>query len=63
MSRHEAVPGPLIGRFLQVLVAVFFPVIVVAGAVRAVTSPLFLLVEYQRPGFRRTALAFPLKSV
>ncbi|MET3172731.1 UNVERIFIED_ORG: integral membrane protein (TIGR01906 family) [Arthrobacter sp. UYCu721] len=50
-SGHEAVRGSLLGRFLQVLVAVFFPVIVVAGAVRAVTSPLFLWVEYQRPGF------------
>ena len=58
MSRHEAVPGPLIGRFLQVLVAVFFPVIVVAGAVRAVTSPLFLLVEYQRPGFPADSFGF-----
>ncbi|UKA68379.1 DUF1461 domain-containing protein [Arthrobacter sp. FW306-05-C] len=45
------VPGLLFGRFLQVVVAVFFPVIVVAGAVRAVTSPLFLWLEYQRPGF------------
>ena len=51
LRAHEAVPGSLFRRFLQVLVAVFFPVIVVAGAVRVVTSPLFLWIEYQRPGF------------
>lgn len=55
---HAAVPGSLFRRFLQVLVAVFFPVIVVAGAVRAVTSPLFLWVEYQRPGFPADSFGF-----
>ena len=36
---------------LQVLLAVFYPVILLVLAVRAVTSPLFLWVEYNRPGF------------
>ena len=57
-SGHEAARVSLFGQILQVLVAVFFPVIVVAGAVRAVTSPLFLWVEYQRPGFPGDSFGF-----
>ena len=57
-SGHEAARVSLPGRFLQVLVAVSFPVIVVAGAVRAVTSPLFLWIEYQRPGFPVDSFGF-----
>lgn len=55
---HEAGAGSLFRRFLQALVAAFFPVIVVAGAVRAVTSPLFLWMEYQRPGFPLDSFGF-----
>lgn len=55
---HEAPRVSLLGRFLQFLVVVFFPVIVVAGAVRAVTSPLFLWVDYQRPGFPADSFGF-----
>jgi integral membrane protein (TIGR01906 family) len=36
---------------MQVLLAVIYPVILLVLAVRAVTSPLFLWVEYNRPGF------------
>jgi integral membrane protein (TIGR01906 family) len=36
---------------MQVLLAVCFPVILLVLAVRAVASPLFLWVEYNRPGF------------
>ena len=36
---------------MQVLLAVCYPVILLVLAVRAVTSPLFLWVEYNRPGF------------
>ena len=36
---------------MQVLLAVCFPIILLVLAVRAVTSPLFLWVEYNRPGF------------
>ncbi|PNH86531.1 TIGR01906 family membrane protein [Arthrobacter sp. AFG20] len=42
---------PVLPRFLQVLLAVFYPIILLVLAVRAVTSPLFLWVEYHRPGF------------
>ena len=42
---------PITPRVMQVLLAVFYPVILLVLAVRAVTSPLFLWVEYNRPGF------------
>ncbi|MBP2266877.1 integral membrane protein (TIGR01906 family) [Pseudarthrobacter sp. PvP004] len=42
---------PMGPRIFQVLLAVFYPVILLVLAVRAVTSPLFLWVEYNRPGF------------
>lgn len=42
---------PVAPRVMQVLLAIFFPVILLILAVRAVTSPLFLWVEYNRPGF------------
>jgi integral membrane protein (TIGR01906 family) len=42
---------PVLPRVMQVLLAVFFPVVLLVLAVRAVTSPLFLWVEYHRPGF------------
>jgi integral membrane protein (TIGR01906 family) len=42
---------PVLPRFLQVLLAIFYPVILLVLAVRAVTSPLFLWAEYHRPGF------------
>nr|WP_242701456.1 TIGR01906 family membrane protein [Arthrobacter cavernae] len=42
---------PAAPRVFQVLLAVFYPVILLVLAVRAVTSALFLWVEYNRPGF------------
>lgn len=42
---------PVAPRVMQVLLAVFFPLVLLILAVRAVTSPLFLWVEYNRPGF------------
>lgn len=42
---------PVAPRVMQVLLAVCYPVILLVLAVRAVTSPLFLWVEYNRPGF------------
>ncbi|GAA3405186.1 TIGR01906 family membrane protein [Pseudarthrobacter polychromogenes] len=42
---------PVAPRLMQVLLAVFFPLVLLILAVRAVTSPLFLWVEYNRPGF------------
>lgn len=42
---------PVAPRVMQVILAVCFPIILLVVAVRAVTSPLFLWVEYNRPGF------------
>ncbi|WP_406633294.1 TIGR01906 family membrane protein [Pseudarthrobacter quantipunctorum] len=42
---------PVAPRVMQVLLAIFFPLVLLILAVRAVTSPLFLWVEYNRPGF------------
>jgi len=42
---------PVAPRVMQVLLAIFYPLILLILAVRAVTSPLFLWVEYNRPGF------------
>lgn len=58
-QRDEAVAAkPLLPRILQVLVAIFFPVILLAAAVRAVATPLFLWVEYHRPGFPADSYGF-----
>lgn len=48
---HAANAKPVAPRVMQVLLAVCFPVILLVLAVRAVASPLFLWVEYNRPGF------------
>ncbi|SDK41000.1 TIGR01906 family membrane protein [Arthrobacter sp. ok362] len=51
-EREQAAKAkPVLPRVMQVLLAVFYPVILLVLAVRAVTSPLFLWVEYNRPGF------------
>lgn len=51
-ARDEALEGPRSGpRVLQVLLALFFPIVVLIAAVRAVASPVFLWIEYHRPGF------------
>lgn len=42
---------PVAPRVMQVVLAIIYPVILLILAVRAVTSPLFLWVEYNRPGF------------
>ncbi|MEO5317077.1 TIGR01906 family membrane protein [Arthrobacter sp. CC3] len=42
---------PVLPRVMQVLLAVFYPLVLLVLAVRAVASPLFLWVEYNRPGF------------
>lgn len=42
---------PVAPRVMQVLLAIIYPVILLVLAVRAVTSPLFLWVEYNRQGF------------
>jgi integral membrane protein (TIGR01906 family) len=51
-EREQAAKAkPVAPRVMQVLLAVCFPVILLVLAVRAVASPLFLWVEYNRPGF------------
>ncbi|MFJ4208691.1 TIGR01906 family membrane protein [Paenarthrobacter sp. NPDC089675] len=51
-EREQALKVKPVGpRVFQVLLAVFYPIILLVLAVRAVTSPLFLWVEYNRPGF------------
>ena len=51
-EREQAAKAkPVLPRFFQVLLAIFYPIILLVLAVRAVTSPLFLWVEYHRPGF------------
>ncbi len=59
--RDQAVSAkPALPRFLQVVVALFFPVIVVAAAVRAVATSSFLWLEYNRPGFPADQFGFSL---
>ncbi|WP_443094285.1 TIGR01906 family membrane protein [Pseudarthrobacter sp. ATCC 49987] len=48
---HAANAKPVAPRVMQVLLAVCFPVILLVLAIRAIASPLFLWVEYNRPGF------------
>lgn len=59
LARDEALEGPTAGpKVLQVLLAVFFPIVVLIAAVRAVASPVFLWIEYHRPGFPADELGF-----
>ncbi|MET3810813.1 TIGR01906 family membrane protein [Arthrobacter sp. UYEF3] len=48
---HAANAKPVAPRVMQVLLAVCYPIILLVLAVRAVASPLFLWVEYNRAGF------------
>ncbi len=57
---QAAAAKPALARFLQVVVALFFPVIVVAAAVRAVATSSFLWLEYHRPGFPADQYGFSL---
>ncbi|WP_331460339.1 MULTISPECIES: TIGR01906 family membrane protein [unclassified Arthrobacter] len=58
-EREKAAAGkPVLARVLQVMIAVFFPVMVLAAAIRAVATPLFLWVEYHRPGFPADSFGF-----
>ncbi|WP_240691621.1 TIGR01906 family membrane protein [Arthrobacter sp. CAU 1506] len=58
-AREEAVNAkPLAGRILQVVLAVLFPLLLIIGAIRLVATPLFLWVEYHRPGFPADSFGF-----
>ena len=55
---RAATAKPVLGRVIQVAIAVFFPVMLLAAAIRAVATPLFLWVEYNRPGFPVDSFGF-----
>ncbi|PPB49808.1 TIGR01906 family membrane protein [Arthrobacter pityocampae] len=57
---NAATAKPALPRFLQVVVALFFPIIVVAVAIRAVATSSFLWLEYHRPGFPADRFGFSL---
>lgn len=59
---HAVAAKPAFPRFLQVVVALFFPVIVVAAAVRIVATSSFLWFEYHRPGFPADRFGFSLEE-
>lgn len=47
-----------VSRFMQVLIAIFFPVLVTVAAIRLIASPVFLWLSYNRPGFPDDAFGF-----
>lgn len=52
MARDEAMESPrTLSRVLQVLLAIFAPIVLLIAAIRLVASPVFLWLEYRRPGF------------
>ncbi|WFP17397.1 TIGR01906 family membrane protein [Citricoccus muralis] len=52
MARDEALESPrTVSRVLQVLLAIFAPIVLLIAAIRLVASPMFLWLEYRRPGF------------
>ncbi len=49
---------PVLTRVFQVLIAVFYPIVILVLAIRLVTSSVFLWVEYHRPGFPADSFGF-----
>lgn len=49
---------PVLTRVFQVLIAVFYPIVLLVLAIRLVTSSVFLWVEYHRPGFPVDSFGF-----
>lgn len=47
----SASPTPLIVRVARTYLMLAFPVLIIVGAVRLVMTPVFLHIEYTRPGF------------
>ncbi|UPO77595.1 DUF1461 domain-containing protein [Arthrobacter sp. Helios] len=59
LERERAADAkPVLARIIQVSIAVFFPVMLLAAAIRAVATPMFLWVEYYRPGFPADTFGF-----
>ncbi|MCC9194171.1 DUF1461 domain-containing protein [Arthrobacter sp. zg-Y916] len=55
---RAAAAKPVLARIIQVAIAAFFPVMLLAAAIRAVATPVFLWVEYHRPGFPADSFGF-----
>lgn len=49
---------PVLTRVTQVLLAVFYPIVLLVLAIRLVTSSVYLWVEYHRPGFPADSFGF-----
>lgn len=49
---------PVLTRVCQVLLAIFYPIVLLVLAIRLVTSNVFLWVEYHRPGFPADSYGF-----
>lgn len=45
-------------KFLQVLLGIFYPLVLLVGTLRLVASPLLLMISYQRPGFPADEFGF-----
>ncbi|MBG0738300.1 TIGR01906 family membrane protein [Paeniglutamicibacter antarcticus] len=58
-QREEAAKvQPVLPRVMQVLLAVCYPFVLLVLAIRLITTPLFLWVEYHRPGFPADSFGF-----
>jgi len=58
-EREEAAKSkPVLPRVMQVLLAVFYPVVLLVLSIRLITTPLFLWAEYNRPGFPADTFGF-----
>lgn len=49
---------PVLTRVFQVLIAVFYPIVLLVLSIRLVTSSVFLWAEYHRPGFPADSFGF-----
>ncbi|MDO5753370.1 TIGR01906 family membrane protein [Arthrobacter sp.] len=49
---------PVLTRVFQVLIAVFYPIVLLVLSIRLVTSSVFLWIEYHRPGFPADMFGF-----
>lgn len=49
---------PVLTRVFQVLIAVFYPIVLLVLSIRLVTSSVFLWIEYHRPGFPADSFGF-----
>ena len=58
-EREEAAKSkPVLPRVMQVLLAVFYPIVLLVLSIRLITTPLFLWAEYNRPGFPPDTFGF-----